>query len=147
MHGAQLVEPDVEEVADVQRVSARRADRGVRNPVASQSSRTRSSARARTATTARAADSLNSASNGSRSKGSATRAPVPYRSTPSTSACASPRSDTSWAPSSSRSAAAPTRTSASCRSASRSPAGGNPPNWPCSTVRPSAVTKPLTVMG
>ena len=32
MHGAQLVEPDIEEVADVQRVSARRADRGVRNP-------------------------------------------------------------------------------------------------------------------
>ena len=31
MHGAQLVEPDIEEVADVQRVSARRADRGIRN--------------------------------------------------------------------------------------------------------------------
>ena len=32
MHGAQLVEPDVEEVVDVQCISAHRADRGVRNP-------------------------------------------------------------------------------------------------------------------
>jgi hypothetical protein len=31
MHGAQLVEPDVEELADVQCLSARRVDRGVQN--------------------------------------------------------------------------------------------------------------------
>jgi hypothetical protein len=31
-HGAQLVEPDVDEVADVQCLSARRADRGVVSP-------------------------------------------------------------------------------------------------------------------
>jgi hypothetical protein len=44
MQCAALVEPDVEEVADVQRVSARYADHGYGTPVAWQSSRTRSSA-------------------------------------------------------------------------------------------------------
>ena len=82
-----------------------------------------------TVTIARAADSEKRPTNAS--SASATVAPMLFLSADSTSACARPPSERSWAlvivPT-----AAP-RNSASARSAARSTLGGRPPRWPWTT--------------
>src|ERR687889_486561 len=83
-------------------------------------------------TTTRAADSLNSAVNTSPSRVS--RAPVPYRSADSASACARPPSARSCAEVTRPSRPSAASSSPNAFSAGRSTAGGRPPRWPWTTL-------------